>query len=83
MDVRGVISKAVRATSALAAGLLASTAIVGCSSAQTKPVTTRAPTVAVVNLLTGVGPSPGGPVVAVKLDDTAAGRPSLGWTKPM
>jgi hypothetical protein len=34
-----------------------------------------------LNPLTGIGPSPGGPVIAVKLDDTAAGRPSLGVDK--
>jgi hypothetical protein len=36
------------------------------------------PTAAPTNPLTGVGAPPTGPVIAVKLDDTAAGRPSLG-----
>ena len=40
-----------------------------------------APSVAASNPLTGVGAPPRGPVVAVKLDDTAAGRPSLGLEK--
>ena len=40
-----------------------------------------APRIAATNPLTGVGAVPKGPVVAVKLDDTAAGRPSLGLEK--
>ena len=70
---------------------LTATAIGGCSSeAKTQAVptpssssatTTAAPTPpkpAAVNPLTGMGASPTGPVIAVKVDDTAAGRPSLG-----
>ena len=40
-----------------------------------------APHIVATNPLTGVGPVPRGPVIAVKLDDTAAGRPSLGLEK--
>jgi hypothetical protein len=39
------------------------------------------PSAAAFNPLTGVGASPKGPVIAVKIDDTAAGRPSLGLEK--
>jgi hypothetical protein len=45
------------------------------------PTPTPTPTVAPVNPLTGVGTLPIGPVIAVKVDDTAAGRPSLGLEK--
>jgi Protein of unknown function (DUF3048) N-terminal domain/Protein of unknown function (DUF3048) C-terminal domain len=83
-----------RVTTAVAMGALAATAMGGCSSG-TKPkvvsssatTTAAAPTVApkpapaATNPLTGVGPAPGGPVIAVKLDDTAAGRPTLGLEK--
>src|SRR4051794_15497924 len=31
-----------------------------------------------LNPLTGVGPAPTGPIIAVKVDDTASGRPSRG-----
>ena len=40
-----------------------------------------APTAAPVNPLTGLGPAPHGPVIAVKLDDIEAGRPSKGLEK--
>ncbi|MDQ1537118.1 MAG: hypothetical protein QOE58_1511 [Actinomycetota bacterium] len=71
-------------TVALAVGALTATALVGCSGdAKPKVSGTRAPTstVAPTNPLTGLGPSPKGPVIAVKVDDTAAGRPSLGLDK--
>jgi len=45
------------------------------------PTTSPTSTVAVTNPLTGVGVPPNGPVIAVKMDDTAAGRPSLGLEK--
>jgi len=83
-----VATLAVRVTAALAAGALAATAIGGCSSAKpAAPSTTKAtatqtpkpsPTPRGPNPLTGVGAAPSGPVIAVKIDDTAAGRPSLG-----
>lgn len=38
----------------------------------------RPPVVVATNPLTGLGPLPAGPVVAVTIDDTAAARPSLG-----
>jgi Protein of unknown function (DUF3048) N-terminal domain/Protein of unknown function (DUF3048) C-terminal domain len=39
------------------------------------------PHIVATNPLTGVGAVPKGPVIAVKLDDTAPGRPSLGLDK--
>jgi hypothetical protein len=89
---RGV-AKSVRVTTALAVGALAATAMGGCgsdakpkaaSSTSTRtrtPTPTPKPTATPTNPLTGVGAPPTGPVIAVKLDDTAAGRPSLGLEK--
>jgi Protein of unknown function (DUF3048) N-terminal domain/Protein of unknown function (DUF3048) C-terminal domain len=85
----------VRVITAVAVGALTATAIGGCSSdskpkpspsastATTTAVPTTPPTSAapVINPLTGVGVAPNGPVIAVKIDDTAAGRPSLGLDK--
>ena len=83
--------KAVRVTTALAVGALAATAMGGCSSdAKPKAASSTStqtpkpkpkPKAVATNPLTGVGASPIGPVIAVKLDDTAAGRPSLGLEK--
>ncbi len=42
------------------------------------PTPTPTPTPAAVNPLTGLGPVPTGSVVAVKIDDTANGRPQRG-----
>lgn len=42
------------------------------------PATSAAPAPAPVNPLTGLAPAPTGPVVAVKIDDTANGRPQRG-----
>ncbi len=42
---------------------------------------TPSPTPVGTNPLTGVGAPPSGPVIAVKMDDTAAGRPSMGLDK--
>src|ERR1035437_8176332 len=54
----------------------------GCGSPKPKAVvatsTDPAPT---LNPLTGMGTAPIGPVIAVKVDDTQAGRPSLGLEK--
>jgi len=85
-----------RATAVLAVGALSAAVIASCSSAG-KPVTapvastpartTAVPTkppiprVAPTNPLTGVGAPPAGPVIAVKIDDTAGGRPSMGLEK--
>ena len=88
-------SKAFRLTAALVAVVLAVTVVWWWSRASPKvavrplavmhPAATRhetpATSVAATNPLTGVGAPPSGPVVAVKLDDTAAGRPSLGLEK--
>lgn len=82
--------KTARVTTALVVGALAATAMGGCSSAPkpkaavaptTKPAPATGPTVPATNPLTGLAGSPRGPVIAVKLDDTAAGRPSLGLEK--
>ena len=88
---RGGVSKTVRLTTAMAVGVLAATASGGCSSPQPKaathastapsPTPAPKPTVVATNPLTGLRPVPTGPVVAVKVDDTAAGRPSLGLDK--
>lgn len=77
-------------TTALALAALTATALGACSGGAkpkaapiSHPTTTQAavPTPQVPNPLTGVGVSPNGPVIAVKVDDTAAGRPSLGLDK--
>ena len=82
---------AVRVTTAVAVGALVATALGACSgdpepkavsSTSTTATPTAAPTPSptstATNPLTGVGPPPNGPVIAVKVDDTAAGRPSMG-----
>jgi hypothetical protein len=80
---RGV-SHSVRLTTVLAVCVLVATTMGGCSSPKPKAVVhastapTPTPTVAATNPLTGLGGSPIGSVIAVKVDDTAAGRPSLG-----
>ncbi|HEX8094673.1 DUF3048 domain-containing protein [Jatrophihabitans sp.] len=57
-------------------------------SSSATPTPTPAPTakppakpVAAVNPLTGIGKPPSGPVLGVKIDDTANGRPSVGLDK--
>lgn len=80
---------AVRVITAVAVGALAATTIGGCSSdakpkVTSSPATTATPTptpVEAINPLTGLPSSLTGPVVAVKIDDTAAGRPSMGLEK--
>jgi Protein of unknown function (DUF3048) N-terminal domain/Protein of unknown function (DUF3048) C-terminal domain len=79
-------------TTTLAVAALTAAALGACSS-DAKPkvapgartTTTQAPTATPTpqgpNPLTGVGALPAGPVIAVKVDDTAAGRPSLGLEK--
>ena len=86
-------SKALRLTAAAAVALLALTALHGCGYVMPKAAThsvavspnaaVTAPPAAMmsVNPLTGLGPVPIGPVVAVKVDDTEAGRPSMGLDK--
>jgi Protein of unknown function (DUF3048) N-terminal domain len=77
-----VASRTVRLTTALAAVVLATTAIGGCGSPKPKTVVpTSAALAPAVNPLTGMGAAPIGPVIAVKIDDTQAGRPSLGLEK--
>ncbi|MDQ1483191.1 MAG: hypothetical protein QOF35_1267 [Actinomycetota bacterium] len=77
-----------KATTALVGGVLAASALGGCSgepkpkpAATTKPAPGTHPTVPATNPLTGLVGAPPGPVIAVKLDDTAPGRPSLGVEK--
>jgi Protein of unknown function (DUF3048) N-terminal domain/Protein of unknown function (DUF3048) C-terminal domain len=75
-----VATKGIRVIAVVVAGVLA-TMLGACSSDKPKavPITTTDTTQAVVpNPLTGIVPSPNGPVIAVKVDDTAPGRPSLG-----
>jgi hypothetical protein len=48
------------------------------SGTSTTAAPTVVPTVAGTNPLTGIGGLPQGPVIAVKVDDTAGGRPSMG-----
>ena len=88
-SARATGATAGRATTALA-GMVVLTAMAGCSSPpvakaapsiSVTPTPTAAVTIAATNPLTGVSPRPAGPVVAVKLDDTGAGRPSLGLEK--
>ena len=86
-------STAFRVIAALMAVALTVTVVWGWSHATpvvhpmavTQPTATRpklpAPRVPDTNPLTGVGVPPPGPVVAVKLDDTAGGRPPLGLEK--
>ena len=66
--------------------VLAVSAVAGCSGGTTRraasPTTTSAspttPAAPATNPLTGRAPRPSGPVIAVKVDDTAPGRPSRG-----
>jgi hypothetical protein len=84
MDTRGSnrgISKVFRGATVLAVVCVATTAIVACGGATPEAGSSATPPAPVINPLTGLGASPKGPVVAVKLDDTAAGRPSLGVDK--
>lgn len=85
-------TKARRGTALLVVAALAAAAMQGCSSsapAKSPPSTSTTttpqpppkPTAAPTNPLTGRAPVPAGPVIAVKLDDTAAGRPTLGLEK--
>ena len=89
---RGQARTSIRVTTTLAVVALTAAALGACSSdpkPKAAPVarttTTQAPTPTPTpqgpNPLTGVGVPPSGPVIAVKVDDTAAGRPSLGLEK--
>ena len=83
-----------RVITAVAVGALMATALGACSSdvkakAASSTSTTGTPTAVPIpsptstatNPLTGVGAALTGPVIAVKMDDTAAGRPSMGLDK--
>jgi hypothetical protein len=67
--------------------LVAATAALGGCSSDARPNSPQGttgghgPTLPATNPLTGQGGAPIGPVVAVKVDDTAPGRPSLGLDK--
>lgn len=79
-----------RVVVALAVGALAVTSAAGCSGGSPKATgsattSTAAPSPSpkptptlTTNPLTGLGAAPGGPVIAVKVDDTENGRPSRG-----
>lgn len=79
----GGSTRAIQVTAVALAGALVAGALGGCSAHKPAVSSSRAPTsrAVAVNPLTGIRPAPSGPVVAVKLDDTAAGRPSLGVDK--
>jgi hypothetical protein len=51
------------------------------STPKSKPKPTPKPTGLTINPLTGLGAPPKGPIVAVKIDDTANGRPQVGLDK--
>lgn len=82
-----------RASIALVVAALTATGLGACSSgdspktalpkgsATTTPAATPTTTPAGPNPLTGEGTAPQGPVIAVKVDDTVPGRPSLGLEK--
>jgi len=72
-----VATKAVRVIAVIVAGALA-TMLGACSSDKPKAVLPTTTPAAVPNPLTGIVPSATGPVIAVKVDDTAPGRPSMG-----
>lgn len=68
----------------ISSALLVALVAVGCSSSHRRvptPTPTQSKPAAVINPLTGVGSAPPGPVVAVKVDDTANGRPQVGIDK--
>jgi hypothetical protein len=84
------VTLAARVTTALVVGALAATATGACSSdakpqaassTSTTAPPTAVPTVVATNPLTGIVGLPQGPVIAVKMDDTAGGRPSVGLEK--
>jgi hypothetical protein len=75
-----------RTVIALAVALMAAATTLGGCSGDTKPKAAptagaASPTVSAPNPLTGLGVPPAGPVIAVKVDDTAPGQPSLGVDK--
>jgi hypothetical protein len=86
-------SKTVRLSAAAAVAVVTLAALHGCAVPtpkaapravavkHTKAPVRPPPAKMTVNPLTGLGPVPIGPVVAVKVDDTAAGRPSMGLDK--
>src|ERR1700712_845019 len=71
-----------RSASALSSGTPSSTKPTKKPSpvAKPKPKPTKKPAPA-VNPLPGIGSPPRGPVLAVKIDDTGSGRPSVGLDK--
>jgi Protein of unknown function (DUF3048) N-terminal domain/Protein of unknown function (DUF3048) C-terminal domain len=73
-------SKVFRLTTALAGCMLVAAGLGGCRTTP-KAVVHPASTAAAVNPLAGQGPWPAGPVIAVKVDDTEASRPSMGLEK--
>jgi len=91
------VTKVFRVTTVLVVGALATGVLGACSgepkpkaaSSTSKPTPTPTPTptprprpaVVPINPLTGLAGIPKGPVVAVKMDDTSRGRPSLGLEK--
>jgi hypothetical protein len=89
---RVIRSKAFVAAAVLVVAALALVAMLGHGSTTASrppakahptaaPRTPAPPRVLATNPLTGLAPVPAGPVVAVKIDDTVPGRPSLGVQK--
>lgn len=65
----------------LSSALLVVLVATGCSSTHHRATSTPPKPVPMINPLTGLGTVPPGPVVAVKVDDTANGRPQVGIDK--
>jgi hypothetical protein len=80
-ESNSVPTKSSRLNALLAVGVLAVTGLGACSSAPKVVAHAPKPAVLPFNPLTGMTPSPMGPVIAVKVDDTGPGRPSMGLEK--
>jgi len=68
-------------TVALSGGNSKAKVLPSSTSSTATPTPTSAPAPAQVNPLTGLGAPPTGPVIGVKIDDTANGRPQVGLDK--
>jgi hypothetical protein len=68
-------------TVALSGGSSKPAALPSSTPSTATPTPTPTPTSAPVNPLTGLGAPPAGPVIGVKIDDTANGRPQVGLDK--
>ncbi len=68
-------------TVALSGGSSKSAALPSSTPSTATPTSTPTSAPAPVNPLTGLGAPPTGPVIGVKIDDTANGRPQVGLDK--